>query len=376
MGKISMAKISLMVGIAFFAILFAVMVTLLNFGRNGYVSGEPEESYRIGVIMNGTRDDRSWGQSHYDALMRVAGDLGAELICLENIPADESFDAAVKELAEEENCGTIAVTSSVYGESVSAAAEKYPGVNFLHAAGAVSGDNLCTFSGRMYQYRYLCGIIAGTQTKSGRIGYAASLPSDEVNRDINAFTLGVRSVASDAQVFVSFCGSWTDGEKARASAEKLIGEYDTDVLTHHTDSLAPLEAASEHGVPAIGCNFDNSDIFPEIYLTGCVLEWDSFYREQLGGCIRGNFSGGSFWLGTESGIMKLVEPEKTGIAVPGYEKPLKDALDRLDARSFDVFYGPVTDNNGVQRIAEGESMSDGSMLRKFDWYAEGVVIVD
>ena len=371
-----MAKISIMVGIAFFAILFAVMVNLLNFSKNAYTSGSAEEPYRVGLIMNGVSDDRSWGQSHFDALSRVTAELGATLLCRENVDAGESFDETVRELAETEKCSVIAVASDVYADKISETAGKYPEVYFLHASGTESGKNLCSFNGRIYQYRYLCGIIAGTQTRTGLIGYAASMPTSEVNRSINAFALGVRSVSPDAKVLVSFCGSWTDEEKARANAQRLIAEYDIDVLTHHTDSLAPLETADKNGIFTIGVNFDNSDLFPATYLTGCVWEWDNYYREQLSDCIRGNFRGEFRWLGAESGIMKLVDPEKTGNAAPGYEDALKDAQERLSSRSFDVFYGPVNDNSGVQRIAEGESMSDGSMLNKFDWYAEGVEIVE
>ena len=49
-------------------------------------------------------------------------------------------------------------------------------------------------------------------------------------------------------------------------------------------------------------------------------------------------------------------------------------MERLRYGTYDVFYGPVYDNNGVLRIAEGESMTDNAMLNEFDWYVEGVVI--
>ena len=47
---------------------------------------------------------------------------------------------------------------------------------------------------------------------------------------------------------------------------------------------------------------------------------------------------------------------------------------RLNKGTFDVFYGPIYDNDGNLRIAEGESMTDNAMLNEFDWYVEGVVI--
>jgi basic membrane protein A len=47
---------------------------------------------------------------------------------------------------------------------------------------------------------------------------------------------------------------------------------------------------------------------------------------------------------------------------------------KLNNGTFDVFYGPIYDNEGNLRIAEGESMTDNAMLNEFNWYVEGVVI--
>lgn len=43
---------------------------------------------------------------------------------------------------------------------------------------------------------------------------------------------------------------------------------------------------------------------------------------------------------------------------------------------FDVFYGPVYDNNGELRINEGENISDKTMMYNFKWYVEGVETVE
>ncbi len=48
--------------------------------------------------------------------------------------------------------------------------------------------------------------------------------------------------------------------------------------------------------------------------------------------------------------------------------------EKMLSRKFDVFYGPVKDNNGNVRIWEGESMSDYEMLNEFNWYVEGVAV--
>ena len=59
---------------------------------------------------------------------------------------------------------------------------------------------------------------------------------------------------------------------------------------------------------------------------------------------------------------------------PGIEEKVEEERLRLMSGTFDVFYGPITDNQGVVRVKEGQSMTDENMLNDFFWYVEGVVI--
>ena len=48
-------------------------------------------------------------------------------------------------------------------------------------------------------------------------------------------------------------------------------------------------------------------------------------------------------------------------------------MEKLNSGTYDVFYGPIYDNEGNLRVEEGECMTDNAMLNEFDWYVEGVV---
>ena len=372
MRKLSMKHISLIVSGSVFAILFVAVFIILNFTKRHVNVDVLKDKTIVGLVTRGTADDLSWSQSHFDALERISEDLNLEIRCRENVAA-EAFTDAVRSLADE-GCLVIIAASYDYGRYIDKCGAEYPEIYFLNTAGTSAGSNTCSYFGRMYQYRYLSGIIAGTRTGTGSIGYVASYPIPEVIRGIDAFTLGVRSVNPEAVVHVSYCGSWTDDKAAGESAEKLITDFAADVITLHTDSLAPLDAAEKHGIWSIGYNFDNSAGYKSSYLTGCVWKWDEYYREQILSCIQGKFRGKNNWLGMESGIMELTDPKKTGNAAPGYQEPLKEARDRFETFSFDVFYGPITDNEGNIRVGEGESLPDDIMLNSIDWYVEGVEI--
>ena len=58
---------------------------------------------------------------------------------------------------------------------------------------------------------------------------------------------------------------------------------------------------------------------------------------------------------------------------PGIAEKVEEERLRLMSETFDVFYGPITDNEGNVRIKSGQSMTDENMLNNFFWYVEGVV---
>ncbi|MFP3759282.1 BMP family ABC transporter substrate-binding protein, partial [Cupriavidus sp. SIMBA_020] len=65
---------------------------------------------------------------------------------------------------------------------------------FMHATGYKKAPNFATYDVRTYQSAYLAGVVAGYTTKSNTLGFVGSVPVPEVVRNIDAFTMGARSV--------------------------------------------------------------------------------------------------------------------------------------------------------------------------------------
>jgi len=220
--------------------------------------------------------------------------------------------------------------------------------------------------------RYLTGIAAGLQTKTNEIGYVAAFPIPEVNRGLNAFTLGVKSVNPDAKVYVRWINSWNSDDVTAKVTEELLGDRNIDVLAMHTDSVEPLRIANEKNVMSIGYNIDNSSLYPDTYLTAAVWDWEKYYTPHIQKCLQGKFEGVNCWESSDTGIISIAPlSDKVHSDI---EKKIQQELERLNSGTFDVFYGPIYDNAGNLRIAQGESMTDNAMLNEFDWYVEGVVI--
>lgn len=361
-----MKKIFIISGIIFSAIIIGILVINI-YEADTKVT---DKTTRVGLIMNGSASDGNWSQSHYEGLNKTAKELNLEILCKENVK-EEIVEDVIDELVKA-GCEIIIANSIGFGDGINNAIEKYPEIYFYHATGVGEGKNLSTYFGRMYQMRYLCGIVAGLQSETGEIGYVATFPISEVNRGINAFALGVKSVNPQATVYVKWTDSWTDDSITRSATNELLDEHNIDVIAMHTDSLEVLAVAEERNIVSIGYNVDNSQKYRNTFLTAAVWDWEKFYTPNILKCLQGKFEGHHYWEGIETGIISLA-PFSDKVK-DGTVDVVNREIERMNQGTFDVFYGPIKDQRGDIRVEEGECMTDNTMLNDFNWYVEGVVI--
>lgn len=353
-------------------VIMLVIVAIIGFWYDLPRGTEQGNNSKVGLLLNGSAADKSWNQSHAEGLQQAAKELKLAVILAENVPENQESRKVIDRMVKQ-GCKAIVATSFGYGPVVKQAAQDYPEVSFLHATGLDYSKNLTSFFGRMYQVRYLSGIVAGLQSRSGVIGYVAAMDLPEVVRGINAFTLGVRSVAPNAKVYVKYAQSWNSDKLTADATYELITKYhQIDVLTMHTNSLEPLKIAEQRNIGTIGYNFDNAQIFPRTYLTAAVWRWDSVYLPMLRDCLQGGYEGNYFWFGIEKNVAGL-SPFTRNVH-SNVRQEVIEARRRLERDAYDVFYGPVYDNKGQLRVKQGENLSDGQLLNDFDWYVEGVIV--
>ncbi len=360
-----MKKIAIIVG----SILLIIIIGMLCMHGNEKDTEVTKERTRVGFIYNGTIGDKGWGQSHYEGISKSAKELNLAITYKENVPFDDSCMTVMQDMIDG-GCEIIICNSFDYGDYILKVAKENPEIKFYHATGVRIDKNVSTYFGRIYQMRYLSGIVAGMQTESDSIGYVAAFPISEVNRGINAFTLGVQSVNPNATVHVVYTESWTDYDANSDAAKLLCDEYNVDILTMHCDTVAPLDVAEEKKIWSIGYNMDNSKQYPDSFLTAAVWNWEAYYTPQLLKCLQGKFQAQQYWEGVETGIVSL-SPLTSNVKEEIHDV-IKEKEQELYQGKFDVFYGPITDSDGNVRIREKENMSDDAMLNRFDWYVKGV----
>jgi simple sugar transport system substrate-binding protein len=222
---------------------------------------------------------------------------------------------------------------------------------------------------RFYEGRYLTGVIAGEMTKSNVLGYVAAFPIPEVLQGINAFIKGARSVNPKAELRVIWVNSWYDPGKERQAAITLISQG-ADMVTHHTDSTAVVQAAENEGVYAFGYHSDMSKYGPRAHLTATTHHWGDYYVQVVKEVQAGNWAPVSVWGGYPRKMIKLAPfneaiPEELQNRIRNMEK-------QLTARELHPFAGPVVDQSGATIVPAGKNMTD-EKLNKMNYYLEGVV---
>ena len=358
----------------FAAILLLVLAATyfwsLQLTRNPFPQ-RPEKAVVTAVLFNGDKEDGGWNEAHYQGFEEVRRSMKVKMIYREHVPdMDDSALAVIDELVQKDKAEIVFATSFNYGPALLQAARKYPNVKFFHSAGDKTADNLAVYFGRMYQARYLTGIAAGKKTQTGHIGYVAAFPIPEVIRGINAFTLGVRSVNPQAVVHVQWSGTWNDSSKEMQTANRLMDSWPIDVLAQHQNTTYPMQAAQQRGVFVIGYNLDRRAEFSDVFLTAPIWNWGAFYRARLQECFEGRFRGRAYFDGYGKDVFDIAPLSR--LAAPGTEELIDAARERIQRGTWDVFYGPIYDQQGRLRIPAGENISDKELLESFDWFVEGV----
>jgi basic membrane protein A len=323
---------------------------------------------KAAFILVGPANYEGWSYSHDQGRRYLEQKFGAQIETefVEFVPEGRASRKVLQELADRNDI--VFATSVGYMISTESIARDNPGILFEHATGSRQGNNLSNYATRAYQPRYLSGLIAGSMTKSGKIGYVAAHPIPEVIRGINAFTLGVRAVNPTAEVEVEWTKAWYGPEKDVVLANKLIAAG-ADVLTHHTDSSSVAELAEKKNVFVIGYHSDMSEFAPNYHLASVVHNWGPYYAKRIQAMLDNNWQPGSEWSGMAESTSKLVSLSHK---IPADIRELvANKQAEIMAGQFEVFAGPIKNYRGRVRIKEGKQLSDDKLLR-MNWYVEGV----
>lgn len=329
---------------------------------------QANEEFKVGFIYIGAPGDAGWTYSHDLGRKYLEEQVpGVKTLTIENVPEGADAERNIEKLVQD-GCKVVIANSFGYGDPMMEVAKRYPEVTFLHCSGLNTADNVSTYFGRIYQARYLSGMVAGAMTKNNNIGYAAAFPIPEVIRGIDAFTLGAQAINPDVKVKVVWSNTWVDPTLEKQAAQSLIAA-DCDVLAQHADTPAVQQAAQEAGILSVGYNSDMRKFAPDANLTSPVWNWGPYYVRAVSGIMDGTWKSESYWGGMADGIVDLAP---IADQVPAEVKQqLEDKKQQIIKGEWDVFTGPIKAQDGTVKVQEGQKMTDEEML-SLDWFVAGV----
>ena len=312
--------------------------------------------------------DFGWSYQHDQGRKAVEAALGDKVKTsfVEKVAEGPDAERVIRQLAGTNDI--VFTTSFGFMNPAERVAKQMPKVKFEQATGYKTASNLAEYNSRFYQGRAIAGTLAGVLSKKGVAGYVGSVPIPEVVMGIDAFTLAARKVNPNFQTKVIWVNSWFDPGKEADAAKSLI-DQGADFLNQHTDSPAVVQTAESRGVLAVGQASNMQSFGPKAQVTSIMDMWGPYYIERIKAVIDGTWKTQNVWMGIKDGTVEMAPYG------PGVTPEAAAAADKvkagLIAGTYDPFAGPIKDNKGQVKVAEGQTISDAD-LNKLDWYVEGV----
>ena len=331
----------------------------------------------IGMIYVGPKDDFGYNQSHYEAASEIKKMPGIKIVGEENVPETQSVQKTMQGMISQDGATLLFPTSFGYfNPHILDVAKKNPDVRFAHCGGmwdaAKHPKNVGSFFGYIDEAQYLNGVIAGHATKSKKIGFVAAKPIPQVLRNINAFTLGARSVHPDITCAVIFTGDWSMPVK-EAEATNSLADQGVDVFTMHVDGPKVIvETAAKRGKFVCGYHASQAKLAPNAYLTGAEWNWVTPYKQIVDAARTGKQHPNFLRGGLKEGFVKT-SPYGPGVS-EGARKNA-DAIKALMLKDeFEIFKGEIKDNTGKVVVAKGTTMKQiDPALEGMNYLVEGVI---
>ena len=318
----------------------------------------------VGFLHHGTIYTSGWTYAHDLGRLYLEDSLGGQVTTrvydgLKN--GEDSFSAI--EQAVLDGCQVIFTTSARFLESSIRACIRYPEIRILNCSLNTYSGHLRTYYGRLYEAKFLVGLLAGILSERGRIGYIADFPFPGTAASVNAFALGVQMVCPDARVLLAW-SSEKDG-----NPQKRLMDAGVDLIAG-ADMLAPSHSPRPYGLYR-----------PQgeggVNLASSLWHWGKFYQRILQTILNGSWgrtaaelSGDSinYWWGISSGLIDVIVSK----AVPARCVQLMEMVKKqIVNESFQILTGDIRDQQNRLRTPGGVPLSPPQIVR-MDWLASNV----
>jgi basic membrane lipoprotein Med (substrate-binding protein (PBP1-ABC) superfamily) len=242
-------------------------------------------------------------------------------------------------------------------------AVEHPDVKILNCSLNTPHKYIRTYYARMYEGKFLSGMIAGAMTENDRIGYVADYPIYGMIANINAFALGATLTNPRAKVYLD----WST-RKGYDRARFL--EVNNIHIMSDQDMITPKDVDRMFGLYRYENGKTENLLMP-------LWNWGVFYEKMIRSILAGSYqSEGSgnvqalnYWWGMSAGVIDLICSKSVPIGV----RRLSDHMKRdMKQGKMVPFYGEMYSQDGTLRNAKNQEMNPEDIM-KMDYLLENVI---
>lgn len=321
-------------------IVVAVVIILAAAAYFAYPAFSPPaapsaKKIRVAAIYT-TPIEEPWNTVLHEALTWAKGKYNIEYVYTEKVDTAD-VERVIREYVA---AGYEIIMPHSWGfyETTIKLAKEFPKVAFAQGSGPTDlkyPPNVVLYDYWIQDAAYLAGMVAGKMTKTNVVGVVAAYTVPDVNRLVNAFAAGAKSVNPKVEVKAIYIESWFDPIKGKDAAKTLI-EMGADFI--YAERYGPFEAAKEalakgKKVYCFGNIVDQSSLAPEVVLASVTWDLKTFVAKLIEMKQSGKWEGGIYDWGMKEGWAKLVWNEKLRQEVP------REVLELVEKTQKDIVEG-------------------------------------
>ncbi len=238
---------------------------------------------------------------------------------------------------------------------------EHPEVKILNCSLNTPHKYIRTYYARMYEAKYVSGLIAGALADNDRVAYVADYPIYGMIANINAFALGVASVNPRAKIYLE----WST--KKGYNLNDFLRNNNIQYVSNQ-DLITPKEPSREFGLYRyVDGKLEN--------LAMPVWNWGAFYEKMINSIVAGSYNAQeedkaiNYWWGMSAGVIDLFCSDHVPVGVRKLAEHIRDDIATGD---FNPFTGEITSQDGTLRNEKDEVMTPQEIMQ-MDWLVDNII---
>lgn len=323
------------------------------------------KTLKVGFLHNRRPDVSSWAYSHELGRAHLEEVFDDKIQTKSYFLSDGELDAAelIEQMIDEGNDIIFTANQKFLDASLRKALE-HPEVKILNCSINRPYNAIRNYYGRMYEAKFLCGMVAGAMTENDKILYCADIPIYGAYANINAFALGAKMVNPRARIYAHWLSDTT------VDADDIIKKHNISIVSY-TDMVR----LSNHD-RRFGLYRKEGDV--TVNLAMPVWNWGKFYEKIVRDIQEGNWNRGvdikhrkavNYWWGISSNIIDLIVSQNVPVGVRTLVEIMRKDMFQEELHPFQ---GEIVLQDGTVVGEAGGTLSPEQIIT-MDWYVENIV---